>query len=57
MQWYGLYIDGELQYIRKWHGTPDVRDFGIAETYLSTYEVKELPLINNMELCAMIFSK
>jgi hypothetical protein len=30
MEWYALYIDGELQAVRKWFGTPKVSDFGVA---------------------------
>lgn len=42
MKWYGLYIDGELQYVIKRFSTPKVRDFGVAETYLNTYKIQEI---------------
>ena len=45
IKWYGLYIDGELQNIRKWYGRPSVRDFGVGELPSATYEIKVFPII------------
>ena len=45
MEWYALYIDGELQNIRKWFGIPTVRDFGVAELPYTKYEVLIVPKV------------
>jgi len=47
MKWFGLVIDGEIQYVMKREEKPDVRDFhlvfGIAiNEYLTNYEVVEV---------------
>lgn len=39
MQWWALYIDGSLQYIRQWYGKPTVRDFGVGEMVGAGYVI------------------
>lgn len=45
MEWYALYIDGELKYIRQWFGKPQIRDFGVGEMYQGKYEIVQLATI------------
>jgi len=47
MEWYALYIDGQLQVVRKWYGTPTVRDMGVAECPNVTYNILKVPVYKN----------
>lgn len=40
MKWYGLYIDGELQYVKKCAGIPTAEYFGVTSNTLC--DIKEI---------------